>query len=381
MAEQTFDKKRRLDEDGNASAFAENTAESRKEKLETWLKPLDNEQLVKLLLDIGSVNPGAFDEIHRACDDIPVNKKIFVRGLPWETNDQSLRAVFEQYGEIAEATVVMDKMTQKSKGYGFVTFKSMDGAHAALENPEKMIDGRVSLCNLAALRSSQPLPARAGGGMQGGAMQGGAGGMMGGAVGGSGEDVSARKIFVRGLSWDTTTESLRTMFSQFGELEDCVVTTDRASGKSKGYGFVTFRFAANAAAAVAEPEKQLDGRLTHCNIAAEGASNRKNQNYGGPQAGQHWGMMGQQQQYPAQGQGSGQWGVGGGDGQAQGFGGQGQWGQQQQFGAPQGVQQAYGNGAYAGGAAAYGTNGGGAYQGQATQAAGGAGAWGGQQGY
>lgn len=48
------------------------------------------------------------------------------------------------------------------------------------------------------------------------------------------------------------------MFSQFGELEDCVVTTDRASGKSKGYGFVTFRFAANAAAAVAEPEKQLD---------------------------------------------------------------------------------------------------------------------------
>lgn len=45
-------KKRRLDEDGTASAFAENTAESRKEKLETWLKPLDNEQLVKLLLDM-----------------------------------------------------------------------------------------------------------------------------------------------------------------------------------------------------------------------------------------------------------------------------------------------------------------------------------------
>ncbi|CAM9144300.1 unnamed protein product, partial [Hapterophycus canaliculatus] len=190
----------------------------------------------------------------------------------------------------------MDKMTQKSKGYGFVTFKSMDGAHAALENPEKMIDGRVSLCNLAALRSSQPLPQRGPGANQGGAV-----GMMGGAVGGSGEDVSARKIFVRGLSWDTTTESLRNMFSQFGELEDAVVTTDRASGKSKGYGFVTFRFAANAAAAVAEPEKQLDGRLTHCNIAAEGAGNRiKNQSFGGPQAGQQWGMMGQQQ-YPAQG--------------------------------------------------------------------------------
>ncbi|CAM9796884.1 unnamed protein product [Pylaiella littoralis] len=330
----------------------------------------------------GSVNPGAFDEIHRACNDIPVNKKIFVRGLPWETTDQSLRAVFEQYGEIAEATVVMDKMTQKSKGYGFVTFKGMDGAHAALENPEKMIDGRVSLCNLAALRSSQPLPQRGPGATQGGGMQGTAVGMLGGAVGGS-EDVSARKIFVRGLSWDTTTESLRTMFSQYGELEDAVVTTDRASGKSKGYGFITYRFAASAAAAVAEPEKQLDGRLTHCNIAAEGASNRnKNQNFGGGlQAGQ-WGMMGQQQ-YPAQGQGAGQWGAAAGA-QAQAFAGQGQWGQQQQFGAAQGVQGGYGSGVQAGygngaQAATYGTNGAATYGQAAGQAAGGAGAWGGQQ--
>lgn len=61
-----------------------------------------------------------------------------------------------------------------------------------------LFQGRVSLCNLAALRSSQPLPQRSGGG-QGGGMQGA--GMMGGAAGGSGEDISLRKIFVRGLSW------------------------------------------------------------------------------------------------------------------------------------------------------------------------------------
>lgn len=39
----------------------------------------------------------------------------------------------------------MDKMTQKSKGYGFVTFKGMDGAHAALESPEKMIDVSMNM--------------------------------------------------------------------------------------------------------------------------------------------------------------------------------------------------------------------------------------------
>lgn len=57
---------------------------------------------------------------------------------------------------------------------------------------------------------------------------------------------------------DTTTETLRSVFTQFGELEDAVVTTDRVTGKSKGYGFITFRYAAGASAAIAEPEKQLD---------------------------------------------------------------------------------------------------------------------------
>lgn len=53
----------------------------------------------------------------------------------------------------------------------------------------------MSLCNLAALRSTQPLPQK----MAGAPMHGGAG--MGVGMGASGEDVSARKIFIRGLSW------------------------------------------------------------------------------------------------------------------------------------------------------------------------------------
>lgn len=45
-------KKRRLDEEGTSSAFADSPANARKEKLEAWLKPLNNEQLFKLLLDM-----------------------------------------------------------------------------------------------------------------------------------------------------------------------------------------------------------------------------------------------------------------------------------------------------------------------------------------
>lgn len=54
MAENYEDpsKKRRLDEEGTSSAFADSPANARKEKLEAWLKPLNNEQLFKLLLDM-----------------------------------------------------------------------------------------------------------------------------------------------------------------------------------------------------------------------------------------------------------------------------------------------------------------------------------------
>ena len=47
--------------------------------------------------------------------------KLFVGGLPYETDDQTLREYFEQFGEIREAVVIKDRDTQKSKGYGFVS--------------------------------------------------------------------------------------------------------------------------------------------------------------------------------------------------------------------------------------------------------------------
>ncbi|CAM9113869.1 unnamed protein product [Discosporangium mesarthrocarpum] len=224
----------------------------------------------------------------------------------------------------------MDKQTGKSKGYGFVTFKNMDSTYAAIETPEKIIDGRTSLCNLAAVRSTQPLPSQKMGGFaQSGTGFGmGMGGAGGGGGGGGGEDITMRKIFIRGLAWDTTVETLRNVFSSFGELDDAIVTMDRQTGKSKGYGFVTFRQATCAAAAVAEAEKQIDGRLTHCNIAASG-SNRNKPFFGGQQTGQQWGVGGFQTP-GAMCHSAGQWG-----GQ-QGYGGQ--WGQygSQGYGAGQG---------------------------------------------
>ena len=49
-----------------------------------------------------------------------------------------------------------------------------------------------------------------------------------------------RKIFIGGLSYKTTEEGLRGFYAQWGELLDAVVMTDKTTGKSRGFGFVTY---------------------------------------------------------------------------------------------------------------------------------------------
>ncbi|KAJ0965008.1 hypothetical protein J5N97_026146 [Dioscorea zingiberensis] len=85
--------------------------------------------------------------------------KVFVGGLAWETQSETLRRHFELFGEILEAVVITDKNTGRSKGYGFVTFRDPESARRACVDPSPIIDGRRANCNLASLgrpRSSLP---------------------------------------------------------------------------------------------------------------------------------------------------------------------------------------------------------------------------------
>lgn len=84
--------------------------------------------------------------------------KIFVGGLAWETECESMRRYFEQFGEIVEAVVIVDKHTGRSKGYGFVTFREAEAARCACANPAPFIDGRRTNCNLAVLGAHRPRP-------------------------------------------------------------------------------------------------------------------------------------------------------------------------------------------------------------------------------
>uniref|UniRef100_A0A1J3DP60 RNA-binding protein 24-B n=1 Tax=Noccaea caerulescens TaxID=107243 RepID=A0A1J3DP60_NOCCA len=83
-------------------------------------------------------------------------------------------------------------------------------------------------------------------------------------------DTTHTKVFVGGLAWETPTEEMRRYFDQFGDILEAVIITDKTTGKSKGYGFVTFREADSATRAVADPNPVIDGRKANCNIASFG---------------------------------------------------------------------------------------------------------------
>ena len=71
----------------------------------------------------------------------------------------------------------------------------------------------------------------------------------------------SKKLFVGNLPFKTTSDSLKELFSQFGEIEEAVVISDKFSGRSRGFGFVTFVNDADADKAIAElHEKEYEGR-------------------------------------------------------------------------------------------------------------------------
>jgi len=73
-------------------------------------------------------------------------------------------------------------------------------------------------------------------------------------------DDDERKIFVGGLSWETTVKDLREYFEQFGEISDCTLKTDPHTGRSRGFGFVQFTDASAVEKVVAQASHTLHGR-------------------------------------------------------------------------------------------------------------------------
>lgn len=84
-------------------------------------------------------------------------KKLYVGGVSYSTTEQSLTDAFSKAGEVASTAIIMDKMTGRSKGFGFVEMATEEGAKAAIEMWNgKELDGRKLTVNEARPREERP---------------------------------------------------------------------------------------------------------------------------------------------------------------------------------------------------------------------------------
>ena len=97
-------------------------------------------------------------------------KKLYVGGLPYATNDSELKEAFSQAGMVESAVIIMDKMSGRSKGFGFVEMSSDAEAQAAID----MWNGKDFGGRTLTVNEARPMEPRSGGG------GGGSGGYRGG---------------------------------------------------------------------------------------------------------------------------------------------------------------------------------------------------------
>eukprot|EP00928_Gymnodinium_smaydae_P063301 TRINITY_DN4692_c0_g1_i1.p1 TRINITY_DN4692_c0_g1~~TRINITY_DN4692_c0_g1_i1.p1 ORF type:complete len:501 (-),score=108.59 TRINITY_DN4692_c0_g1_i1:57-1460(-) len=169
--------------------------------------------------------------------------KLFLGGIGPHTTTQDLIDHFSQFGELTDA-VAMTGPDGKPRCFGFVTFESPDVAAEVLSLTHE-INGRVIDAKSAVPDGleTQPLPAyepprRAPAAARRPAPYGAGPAHAPSRRAASGPVTD--KCFVGGLAATCTVEDLDRYFSRYGRLVDCVVMQDKATGKSRGFGFVQF---------------------------------------------------------------------------------------------------------------------------------------------
>ncbi|XP_069178577.1 heterogeneous nuclear ribonucleoprotein 87F isoform X14 [Procambarus clarkii] len=159
-------------------------------------------------------------------------RKLFIGGLDYRTTDDSLKAYFEQYGEIVDVVVMKDPKTKRSRGFGFVAFSQAYMVDEAQKNRPHKIDGRSVDTKRAVPRDE---------------------------IGKPESGVTVKKLFVGGIKDDVDEDDLRETFSQFGEVVSVSIPTEKESQKKRGFAFVEF-----------EDYDAVDKACLHKNIQMKG---------------------------------------------------------------------------------------------------------------
>jgi nucleolin len=188
--------------------------------------------------------------------------KLFVGNLPFSVDSAQLAGLFESAGNVEMVEVIYDKTTGRSRGFGFVTMSSVKEVEAAAQQFNGYeLDGRALRVNYG------PPPSRADGFRGAGDGFRGARGGGGGGYDRAGSDTDNR-VYVGNLSWGVDNSALENLFSEQGKVLDAKVVYDRESGRSRGFGFVTFNTAEEVNSAIESLNGvDLNGRQIRVTLA------------------------------------------------------------------------------------------------------------------
>jgi nucleolin len=143
--------------------------------------------------------------------------------------------MFGEFGTVTDVFLPGDRNSGRPRGFGFVTFAVRSEAEAAIAKMDNTeVDGRTIKVNESRPRGDGPSFNVSG--------------------------ASSVKLYVGNLAYDTTEDTVRSIFEKHGEISDCFLPTDRDSGKPRGFAFVTMA-AEDARRAMSEVDgTEVDGR-------------------------------------------------------------------------------------------------------------------------
>jgi len=152
--------------------------------------------------------------------------KMFIGGLSRSTTQESLKAYFEQFGEVRDAVVKIDQQTGQSRGFGFVMFVNEASIDAVVQQHAHELDGKKIDPKKAERRDG--------------------------------------KMFVGGVKPETDDEVVRAYFSQYGEVEEVIRPINKDKGENKPFCFVTFKKDGIMGKCVKERFHDIDGKKCEC---------------------------------------------------------------------------------------------------------------------
>jgi RNA recognition motif-containing protein len=176
--------------------------------------------------------------------------KIFVGGIPADASKETLTEYFSQFGDVSDCIIMVDNITGRSRGFGFVTFIDPIAVTKVLQHMRHTINGKV-------VDAKRAVPK---GPNQGSILR------AMGITSNRADRNPECKIFVGGVAQGTTESDLETHFKDFGKVLEVKIPKDQNTQRARGFSFVLFESPDGVINATKERFHKVNGKMVEVKI-------------------------------------------------------------------------------------------------------------------